>query len=72
VGREGLFPLTTARTYWIEASDLEKGLASFLYRKKPEELGNWIEVEVAVLPEQPKSDEYTLRNPLAEHIKGMY
>jgi hypothetical protein len=64
--------VTTARTYWIDASDLEKGLSSFLYRAKPEDLGNWVEIEVARVPEQPKSDTYPVRNHIAEHSKGMY
>lgn len=64
--------MTTARTYWIDAGDLEKGLASFLYRTKPEDMGNWVEIEVAQVPEQPKNDAYPVRNHLAEHIKGMY
>jgi hypothetical protein len=65
--------MTTARTYWIDASDLEKGLDTFVYRKKPEEPGNWTMVEVAYMADLPQSGgEPVVRNHLAEHIKGMY
>lgn len=46
--------MTSARNYWIEASDLDKGVSTHLYRKQPEEPGHWIEVEVAILPVRAK------------------
>jgi len=65
--------VSTARAYWVNSSDFEKGLDTFLYRKKPEEPGNWVMVEVAYMANLPQSGgEPILRNPLAEHIKGMY
>lgn len=39
----------TAATYWVDRFQLEHNMDCELHRKKPEEPGDWVEVELAIV-----------------------
>lgn len=45
----------TAARYWMSRFCLEHGMDSPVYRRRPEEPGDWVEVELALVPTRPRA-----------------